>query len=137
MRFVGIAGTIAKVRRFVSGSASVQDEDVKDEKKLAEILRHTLLRVTELEARLPPEGVEFEVAVGNLGSTTSLFHNLGQPVRWWVTCWTRPVEQGAYPVTGPDLIQDASSDTTTLVLQSYTAGRAVIRIEPSVGAMEA
>lgn len=137
MRFVGITGLLAKVKRFVNRNASVQDEDVKDEKKLAEILRTTLLRVSELESRLPPDGIEFEVAVSTAGAVVSLFHNLGQPVRWWVTCWTRPVEQGAYPTTAPILVQDAASDTNTLVLKSYVAGRAVIRVEPSAGVMEA
>ncbi len=137
MRFIGITGVIAKVKNAVSSAASVSEDDVKQSKKLAEILRQTLLRVSALEARMPPDGTEFEVEVSTAGATVTLQHKYSQPVRWWVTVWTRPVSGGAYPTIDPVLVQDASSDANTLVLRSYVAGRAVIRVEPSVGVMEA
>ncbi|MDD5374476.1 hypothetical protein [Acidithiobacillus sp.] len=136
MRFVGIDNAVGKARRFVSGTASVQDEEVKDAAKLAHILRQTLQRLTDLEARVPKEATEFEVATLTGAATISLAHNYNGPVRWWVTCWTRPVSLGAYPTTAPILVQDASSDANTLVLQCSTAGRAVVRVEPANGAME-
>lgn len=136
MKFVGITGLIARAKRFASGASSIQDEDVKDEKKLAEILRATLRRLSELEAKSAPEGVEFEVALVGAAGLVSLAHNLGGPVRWWVTVWTRPVDGGAYPPAAPILVQDASSDKDTLVLQSSTVGRAIIRIELASGVIE-
>lgn len=137
MRFFNINGILAKARRRLSSSASVQDADVTDPQKLAEILRSTLLRLSELEAKSPPEWVEFETATSTGGALIRLNHGFGSPVRWWATAWTRPVGGGAYPTTDHDLVQDALSDTNTLVLRSYTAGRVVIRIEPAIGVMEA
>ncbi len=139
MRFVGITGLFAKAKRFASGAASVQDEDVKDVKKLAEILRSTLRRLSELEAKSPPEAMEFEVATGGIAGAPVSFtinHNLGGPVRWWVTTWTRPVSGGAYPGTNFILVQDASSDANNLVLKSSTTGRAIIRVELASGVIE-
>lgn len=137
MKFIGINGLYAKAKRFLSASASVLDEDVKDEKKLAEILRMLGRRITELEAKSGPEGIEFEIATVGSAGLISLLHNLNGPVRWWVTCWTRPVSQGAYPTTAPILVQDASSTSNVLVLRSSTVGRAVVRVEPAFGTMEA
>lgn len=137
MKFVGITGVIAKAKRFLSTSASVNENDVADKKKLAEILRTTLLRVSELEARMPPAGIEFEVATPSGGFQLRIAHNLNSPVRWWVTEWTRGVAQGAFPSTAPILIKSSQSDSNNLILYSYTVGRAVIRVEPASGAMEA
>ena len=139
MRFIGIDLLVQSARRFVSKTFSVQDEEVKDAAKLANILRSTLQRLSDLEARVPAEGIEFEVATtGSFGTPVniSLAHNLNGPVRWWVTCWTRPVSQGVYPLAAPALVQDATSDANTLVLQSLNTGRAVIRVEPATGTME-
>ncbi len=136
MRFVGITNLVNRTRRFVSGTASVQDEEVKDASKLANILRQTLQRLTDLEARVPKEATEFEVATLTGAATISLAHNYNGPVRWWVTAWTRPVSAGAYPTAAPILVQDASSDANTLVLQCSLAGRAVVRVEPSSGVLE-
>ncbi len=136
MRFVTIGGLIAKARRFLNSSASVHDDDVTEPKKLGEILRNIIRRVSDLESRVAPEAVEFEVAVSTAGALVSLNHGLSAPVRWWVTVWTRPVAAGAYPTTAPILVQDASTTPDILVLKSYTAGRAVVRVEPAVGVME-
>ncbi len=136
MRFVGITNVVSKARRFLSGSASVQDEEVQDAAKLAHILRTTLQRLSDLEARVPQPGVEFEVATVAAAGLLTFAHNLNGPVRWYVTTWTRPVSLGAYPTTAPILVQDASSDANTLVLRSSTVGRAVVRIEPAIGTME-
>lgn len=137
MKFIGIDGVYAKAKRFLGSSVSVLDEDVKDAKKLAEIIRVLGRRITELESRLGPEGIDFEVATVGSAGLISLNHNMNGPVRWWVSCWTRPKSQGAYPTTAPILVQDATSDSNTLVLRSSTVGRAVVRIEPASGTMEA
>ncbi len=136
MRFIGITGVIAKAKRFVSTAESIFESDVQDDNKLVSLLRNVLLRVAEVESKIPPEGMEFEVAVGDMEALVSFNHNLNCQVRWWVTCWTRPVSQGAYPTAAPVLVQDASSTANTLVLRSSVIGRAVVRIEPSFGVME-
>ncbi len=136
MRFIGIDTLVQKARRFVSKPSTIQDEEVKDAAKLANILRATLQRLSDLEARVPGEGADFEVATNAIGDPVTLAHNLAGPVRWWVVGWTRPVALGSYPSTAPILVQDASSDANNLVLKSYTAGRAVVRVEPANGTME-
>jgi hypothetical protein len=130
MRFFDVRGNLTKARRFVSGNANVQEEEVKNPQKLAEILRNILRRVTDAEAQLPPEPVEFEVEVGSMGATTTLEHNMNGPVRYSVVFWTK-TETGSYPTAAPVLVADSSSDDDRLVLQSQVAGRAIIRVEPA------
>ncbi len=139
MRFVGVDGLVQKARRFIAKPTTVQDEEVKDATKLANILRGALQRIADLEARVPPESVEFELALEGVWPTFEtklLAHNFNGPVRWWVTCWTRPQYQAAYPDFAPIIVQDASSDANTLVLQAYVIGRVVVRVEPANGTME-
>lgn len=136
MKFVDINGALAKVRRFLSHGQSVRDEDVKDEKKLAEILRSILARLSELEASVPPEAIEFEIATNGAAGLHSLKHGFGGPVRWWVTMWTRGVSGASYPTFAPILVQDATTDANTLVLRSSAIARAIVRIEPGVGSFE-
>jgi hypothetical protein len=130
MKFINIQGIIQKARRFVSSQASVQDEEVRNPSKLAEILRGMSAQLSGLEALVPSEGLEFEVNVGELGSPVTMNHGFGVPVRWWVTAWLNP-DGGYTPMGSPWLVQDASSDLNTLVLRSYMTGRAVVRIEPA------
>ncbi len=137
MKFFSLNGILGRTKRAVSGAASVHDSDVTDPKKLAEILRGALLRISELEAAAAVQPVEFEIELGSAGATVTISHNLHSAVRWWVTCWTRLSAAGAYPSTGALIVQDASSTADQLVLRSYTAGRAVIRVEPNSGSMEA
>ncbi len=135
MRFVGLNSLVNKARRFVSGNSSVLAEEVKDADKLANILRGALQRVSDLEAKVPAQGTEFEVSCGASGALVSLPHNYGCPVRWWVTGWLQ-VSGVAYPVTSPNLAEDSSSDSNTLVLRSYTVGRAIVRVEPAQAGVE-
>ena len=131
MRFVGIDGTLAKARRFVSSALNVSEDEVSIPGKLAEILRQSLRRVAELEARTPPEAIEFEVEVGTLGALTTMRHGLNSGVRFSVVYWTKIRAGSTYPTAAPVLIADETSDSNNLVLRSYVAGRAVIRIEPA------
>lgn len=135
MRFVNLNGVYQKARRFLSGGSNVSEEEVKDPPKLAEILRGLSRRVTDVEALLPPEAIEFEVAVGASGSTTTIAHNLGGPVRWYVVDWLQR-DGVAYPASAPKLVQDASSTSDSLVLRSYATGRAIVRIEPAFAGVD-
>lgn len=129
MRFVSVNGTVARLRRFVSRHSSVSAEEVKDPSKLAEIIRQLSVRVAELEAKVPPEGTEFEFTT--IGTTISpetvrFYHGFSGPVRWYITHWA------AAAGTAPDVVFDATnSDTNNLVLTSQSSGTLVVRIEPS------
>lgn len=87
MKFIDVSGVMQRARRYVSGSDNVQDEQVKDPVKLGEILRSIMRRVSAVEATVPPEPMEFEVNVGSSGALTTLTHNFGQNVRYFVTDW--------------------------------------------------
>lgn len=130
MRFFDINGVMQKARRFVSGNANVQDEEVKNPVKLAEILRGVLRRLTDAEAAIPPESLEFEVEVSTAAALTTLSHNFNGPVRYWVTYWTAD-RTGSAPTTAPILVVDITSDDNNLILKSYVAGRAIVRVEPA------
>lgn len=134
MRFISKTGLVAKFRRFVSQASNVQESDVKDTTKLADLLRSVMRRVSDVEARLPPEAVEFEVDCPATG-TVSISHNFGTAVRWYVTTWTQ-TDNVAYPEAGAELVQDATSSANTLVLRSYRAGRAVVRVEQSQAVLD-
>ncbi len=131
MRFIDVSGTLARARRFVSFSQNVSEDEVQQPNKLAEILRAVLRRMSELEARTPPEGIEFEVEVGTLGALTTMQHNLNSGVRFTIVYWTKVRAGTTYPTTAPILIADETSDLNKLVVRSYVAGRAVVRIEPT------
>lgn len=87
MRFINVNGVLARARRYVSRSGGVQDEEVRDPVKLAELIRQLQKRVTDLESVAAPEGIEFEVNCGELGESLSIAHNFGGPVRYYVTHW--------------------------------------------------
>lgn len=129
MRFIGLTGVIGRFRRSVAQNSNVQEADVKDTGKLADLLRSIMRRVSDIEARVPPEPAEFEVNCPASG-TVSIAHNFGTAVRWYVSTWTQ-TDNVTYPIAAPALVQDASSDANTLVLRSYVEGRAVVRVEQS------
>lgn len=138
MRFVSlVSNLVGKARRGLSQGLSIgTDVDGKTSPgQLAEQLRQVMLRVNRLEAVAPPEPTEFEVAVSTAGALVSLRHSFGVPVRWWVTSWGTTTA-GTPPVATHALVMDATSDSDTLVLRSYVAGRAVVRIEPSTQMIE-
>lgn len=130
MKTVYSDGRIGKARRQIAVPTNVQKEDVEDKGRLADLLRKLSQRVAELEANRQPNTVDMETDVSNLGSTVTLRHNLGGPVRYWPVLWTKTAA-GGYPSTGPILVMDETSDDDNLVLKSYVAGRVVLRIESS------
>lgn len=89
MRFIDLNGILQKARRFVSGSENLQEEEVKNPGKLAEILKSTLRRVSSLEAIVGPEPACFEVNCGTEGATINLAHNFGCPVTYSVINWAK------------------------------------------------
>jgi hypothetical protein len=98
---------------------STTAEDVKDPEKLARAMQDLRAAVGNT---VDERTMEIEdVAVSTAGALVSFRHNFGGRVRWSVVDW-----EGA---AGHGLARDASTDDNTLVLASYVAGTATIRIE--------
>lgn len=128
MKFIDVRNALGKARRYVSRPSSTSSEEVKDPVKLAEIIRQLSLRVSELEARSAPPWVEFEKDVtGTVGVpvTVNLDHNLGGPIRFYVTYWRSSA------TVAPTIVALTTSTNDRLVLRVHSTGRIVIRIEPS------
>jgi hypothetical protein len=130
VRFINRFGLLAKDRRSVAQATTFQEEEVKDAIKLTEIIRGLSRRIAELEIRATPDTVEFEVVVGSGGQSVHLTHNLNSQVRWYVVYWTR-APGASQPVKTMELVGQLDSTKQVLHLKSYTAGRAVIRVEAS------
>lgn len=124
MKFVDSAGTLGKGRRNPSGSVFISDDEVADKHKLAEIIRALGRRVSELEARTPPEAVEFEVITPAAGYVT-ITHGMGTVVRWYIVDWL-PTSLG----TAPSL-ELFSTTSDSITLYSASGGVAVVRVEQS------
>lgn len=137
MRFVSLVNSVlGKTRRAPEQAASInqvndaQKDQATSPADMAKTLRQMMLRINKLEAAVVPEPTEFEVVVGINGALTELYHGLKGPVRWWVTLWQQ-ADGAPEPTKAPVLIRDQSSTNNSLFLQSYVAGRAVIRVEQS------
>jgi hypothetical protein len=124
IRFFDRDGNLKTSRRGVSSLSSVTVEDVKDAGRLADTIRKLQHRVSDLEARMPPSAVEFECILPD-GDYIRLQHNLGCPVRWYLT--DNRFGQGSLWVPS-----ELPSDLNTLVLY-HEGGECygVIRIEPA------
>lgn len=134
MRFVSRTGVTRGARRALSGSDNLHESETDSPIKLTQFLRQMLRRIAGVEARTPPEGIDFEVVVGGAGAAITLTHSLKSAVRWYVVEWTRS-PGGVYPSTGPSLVRSALSDESRLVLLSFASGRAVVRVEPAFVAL--
>ncbi len=135
MKLITASGIIAKARRFLSSQGSVDNAEALDPDQLAKTLRLMSNRLSELEARVGPEAVDFEVNVGTGGAVTTILHSFSSPVRWWVVTW---MQTGgiAYATEPPILVQDASSTPDRLSLRSYRRGRAIVRVEPATSSID-
>lgn len=106
----------------------VTSEDVADPGRLAEML--TRMRETQDEVTYGFRSSPFastilfqDVAVSTAGATVSLRHGLGRRAFWIVVDW-----QASTPGNAPNIQTNTSSDTSTLILQSYTAGTASVLV---------
>jgi hypothetical protein len=138
VRFVSLVKSVlGKTRRSLTQSESTnvvnpdKDDAGASTADIVRTMRKLSQRIARLEAVAQAESTEFEVVVGTGGATSELYHGYGGPVRWWVTTWMQQPDLGASPTTAPILVRDTSSTGKILILQSYVAGRAVIRVEPS------
>lgn len=114
------------VRRVTPGTAPDEvfsEDDAKDAGKLSRLLTRILKDIATLKRVWQPKTIEFEDQSVDATGTTKyrLEHGFGGRVRWWVTEWTGTAAHC--------LSKHADTDTTTLVLVSYVAGTATIRVE--------
>lgn len=87
MKFVDVDGVLAKGRRLASGQDNISEVDVQDARKLTELLRSALRRLTTVEATAQPEATEFEVNA-EAGETLLIQHGFNAPVRFFATSWS-------------------------------------------------
>lgn len=97
-------------------------EDVKDPEKLARTVQE--LRASALGEAERKELTFHDVSVSTAGALVKLPHNFGGRVHWSLVDWASTVG-GAAPI----LEKSTTTDDNTLVLASYVAGTASIRIE--------
>ena len=120
------AGAPRKLDKALEPAENVDAADAADPGKLARLLGRVLREIATLKQAWTPSRVDFEdVAVDATGTTKyPLRHALDGRVRFWVVEW----QSGS---AGPALARHAETDANTLVLVSYAAGTATIRVEAS------
>lgn len=121
---VDAAGRMRQLDKPATGSDRFTAADAKDAEKLARKVQSLEDRLTGLERAFRPRWIEFEdVTVAASGATVRLPHGFNGRVRWEVRGWR----------TSSTLLwlfkEDTSAtDANALVLLSYVAGTAVIRV---------
>lgn len=103
----------------------VTPEDAADTSKLARLLARVLKDIATLKRRWAPQFIDFEdVVVSTAGASVTLAHGFGGRVRWHLVGWQ------SSGTSAPVLKEDTTNTTaTTLVLLSYVAGTATVRVE--------
>ena len=105
----------------------VTEDDAKDAGKVARAIAKLQVDSAGLRRRFAPDRIDFEdVAVPATGATApvSLQHGLAGRVRWWVVDWV--CATNVAPILRKD---DTNTTSDTLVLLSYVAGTATVRVE--------
>ncbi len=117
-------GPIRQLDRRAEPDEQITDEQAKDPKRIARLLLSLLRDVAHLKRRWWPRRIDFEDRVVDATGTTlyRLQHGFGGRVRWWVVDWTGATVE-------PRLVRNATTTNDVLVLVSYAAGTATIRIE--------
>lgn len=101
----------------------VTDDQVKDPKRLAELLGRLLVAVTELRRAWDPKRIDFEDQAVTAGTAFGLEHRFGGRVRWWVVDWVPDA-------TGDVAIFERTASTDTLLtLLPQNTGTVTIRVE--------
>ncbi len=119
-------GTITQLGPKAGADEVVSAEDVQDPVKLSKLATRLLATQAKLRQEWAPRRLDYEdVPCDGAGGAITLQHNLTGRVRWWVVDWT---SSGA---VSPTLITGVETDSATLVLYSYAAGTATIRVEES------
>jgi hypothetical protein len=102
----------------------ITEQDVQEPAKLARILGRTVKVLAEIARRFNPRRIDYEdVPCLTAGAAIQLQHNFKGRVRWWIVDWT------STGTAAPVLKRNTTTTADTLVLLSYVAGTATIRIE--------
>jgi len=128
MRFLSILGNIKRSVRAISSSDSASEADVTKPEKLAELLRKTMARITNLEVKGFPDVYEVEMDVAS-NTTYRVYHGLGNSVRYWPTSWIPSSFFSPEPVFYTDTTVSLEKDYISL--KAVNAGRVVLRFEAS------
>lgn len=103
----------------------ISTPDIEDPVKLARRLAVMSKDIAGLRREWRPSLLDFEdTPVSTAGAAVQLQHSFGGRVRWWVVDWE--CASNAAPILRKD---DSSTTSDTLVLKSYVAGTATIRVE--------
>lgn len=119
------AGKVTQLGPKPAPDETVTVEDVQDPAKLAKLATRILASLAALRLTWVPRRIDFEdVAVSTSGATVTLQHNFNGRVRWWLVGWQ------SSGTTAPILKESTTAtDANTLVLLSYVAGTATLRVE--------
>lgn len=102
----------------------VTEKDVQEPPKLSRMLLRLLKDVASLKRLWTPSRIDFEdQAVSTAGAVVTLNHGFGGRVRWWIVDWQ------ATGTAAPVLKRTTATTNDALVLASYVAGTATIRVE--------
>ncbi len=120
---ISVDGKVRKLDASAEPDELVTEQQAKDPNRVARLLATLLRDVAVLKRRWWPHRIDFEGRVVDATGTTKyrLQHNVGAGCRWCVVDW-----QGTVAAS---LSRHADTDGNTLVLVSYTAGTATIRVE--------
>ena len=118
-------GAIRSLDRQAGADEIITEADVQDPAKLARSLAAAYKALAALRRAWAPRRLDFEdVPVSTAGATVSLEHDMGGRVRWHLVGWRSPGTSAPILKEETDLTTDR-----TLVLMSYVAGTATIRVE--------
>lgn len=130
---VDSAGKVKQLGPKASADEVVTELDVQQPSKLARLLCRILAQLAALRRQWAPRRLDFEDVVlagaAGAGVGVRLQHNFGGRVRWWVVEWTFG---GGGAASGPVLLKGVAAGEitdSTIVLYSYQAGTATIRVE--------
>lgn len=122
---ISSAGIVRRLDGRASATERLTAEHVADPERLARAVNELREQTASQANRHQPRSLDFEDLIVD-ASGTKLFrlkHGFGGRVRWYVVDW----DGGA---AGPaQLDRGAGGDENTLVLVSFTAGTATVRVE--------
>lgn len=128
--FIGIDGVLKRVAKSIMRRESLQAGELGSLEALGRVVRALANRVTSLEDSSDVGFTEFEVTCGTSGATVALVHNYRTTVRWYVVDWRSTAVFPTLP-SGHSLTRHTTTTDNELVLASYSAGVAVIRVCPA------
>ncbi len=107
----------------------ITEADITNPTKALEVITRIDNGLAEVQRTAPGDFMAFEdQACSTAGTALRLEHHFGRRVEWQVTRWTRTTPGGTHGLEERLTAGVADSDDNTLVLASYVAGIATIRV---------